>query len=76
MPWDFLGNPFPVSPPGLSLPAGRWENWMFQVFSEPGLDPNAFPPVDRSQVLASSPPWMPHLVQAEEEQEALRLEVR
>lgn len=49
---------------------------MFPVFSEPGLDLNAFPPVDRSQVLASSPPWMPHFVQAEEEQEALRLEVR
>lgn len=48
---------------------------MFHVFSEPGLDPNASPTVGRSQVLASSP-WMPHLVQAEEEQEALRLEVR
>ena len=29
------------------------------------------PPVGRSQVLASSPPWMPQPVQAEEEQEAL-----
>lgn len=65
------GSPSPASPAQASVPQLAPGQWWFQVFSESGLDPSASPMAGSSQVPGSSPPWMPHPVEAEEEQEPL-----